>query len=96
MYVRIARFEGGDPAKFDEEIAEMKRQLAAVRSGGVPADAPEGLRVLGETVTRFLQLVDRRTRRSMRCPRRTTGQPDAVPASRSTRSRSTSRSSPDD
>ena len=65
MYVRIARFEGGDPAKFDEEIAEMKRQLAAVRSGGVPADAPEGLRVLGETVTRFLQLVDRRTGTSL-------------------------------
>ena len=61
MYARIARFEGGDVSRFDEEIADMRRQMAAARSGEVPEDAPAGLRTLAETVSRFVELVDRKT-----------------------------------
>lgn len=61
MYVRIARFEGGDPAKIDAEVAEMKQQIDGARAGGLPDDAPEGVRVLTETVSRFVELVDRQT-----------------------------------
>ena len=59
MYARIARFEGGDADRFDEQIAEMRSQMDSVRSGGVPADAPAGLRTLAETVSRFVELIDR-------------------------------------
>jgi hypothetical protein len=65
MYVRIARFEGGDPAKIDEQVAEMKRQIDGARAGGLSEDAPEGVRVLSETVTRFVELVDRKTGASL-------------------------------
>jgi hypothetical protein len=61
MYVRIARFEGGDVDRLDEQIAEMKGQIDAVRSGGLPADAPAALKTLTETVTRFVELVDRKS-----------------------------------
>ena len=59
MYARVVRFEGGDPSVVDEQIADMKRQMDAARSGDVPADAPEQVRTLMETVTRFVELVDR-------------------------------------
>lgn len=59
MYARVVRFEGGDPSVVDEQIAEMKRQMDAARSGDVPADAPEQVRTLMDTVTRFMELVDR-------------------------------------
>jgi hypothetical protein len=65
MYVRIARFEGGDPAKIDEQIAEMKQQIDGARASGLPDDAPEGVRVLSETVSRFIELVDRKTGTSL-------------------------------
>ena len=55
MYARIARFEGGDPGAVDEQIAEMRTQV----EGEPPADAPEEVRTLMETVARFMQLVDR-------------------------------------
>ena len=55
MYARIARFEGGDPGAVDEQIAEMRTQV----EGEPPADAPEEVRTLMETVARFIQLVDR-------------------------------------
>jgi glutathione synthase/RimK-type ligase-like ATP-grasp enzyme len=58
MYARIARFEGGDPGAIDEQIAEMRTQLEGA-SAGEPADAPEEVRTLMETVARFMQLVDR-------------------------------------
>ena len=58
MYARIARFEGGDPGAVDEQIAEMRTQLEGARAGE-PADAPEEVRTLMETVARFMQLVDR-------------------------------------
>jgi hypothetical protein len=59
MYARIARFEGGDPGAVDQQLAEMRQQLEAARSGDVPAEAPEEVRTLMETVARFMQLVDR-------------------------------------
>jgi hypothetical protein len=55
MYARIARFEGGDPAAVDEQIAEMRAQVEA----DPPPDAPDDVRTLMETVARFMQLVDR-------------------------------------
>lgn len=59
MYARVARFEGLDPSRIDEGVAEMKQQMAASRSGVVPEGAPEGVQVLMETVRRFVELVDR-------------------------------------
>lgn len=61
MYARVVRFEGGDPSRIDEEIAGMKRQMDAARSGDVPADAAESVRTLMETVRRFVELVDRKS-----------------------------------
>ncbi len=55
MYARVARFEGGDPSRIDEDIADMKRQMDAARSG----DVPEQVRTLMDTVTRWVELVDR-------------------------------------
>ena len=59
MYARIARFEGIEPGRIDEQVAQMRQQAEAVRSGNVPEDAPQDVRTLVETVTRFLYLVDR-------------------------------------
>ena len=38
MYARVARFEEFDSSRIDEQVADMRRQLAAARSG----DLPEG------------------------------------------------------
>ena len=65
MYARVARFEGGDPARIDESVAEMKRQMDAARSGQLPAEALEELRTLTETVSRFIGLYDRSTGTSL-------------------------------
>jgi hypothetical protein len=59
MYARIAHFAGIAPGRIDEQVAEMKRQSAAARSGDVPADTPAQVQTLMETVTRFLYVVDR-------------------------------------
>jgi hypothetical protein len=61
MHARIARFDGGDPARIDQEVDEMRKQIADTRESGLPADASEEMRALTETVTRFVQLVDRKT-----------------------------------
>jgi hypothetical protein len=61
MFVRIARFEGTDPSKLDDLTAELKRQMDAQRSGDLPADAPPEAQTLMETVSRFIELVDRKT-----------------------------------
>lgn len=61
MFARIARFEGTDPGKLDELTDELRTQMTAVRSGELPADAPPEARTLMETVTRFMELVDRKT-----------------------------------
>ena len=59
MYARVVQFEGGDPSVIDEQVADMKRQMDAARSGDVPADVPEQVRTLMDTVARFMELVDR-------------------------------------
>ena len=59
MYARVARFEGLDTSRIDADIADMKQQMDAGRSGELPEGAPEEARVLMETVTRWVQLVDR-------------------------------------
>ena len=41
MYARIAKFEGGDPARIDQEVEEMRKQMADARESGLPADAPK-------------------------------------------------------
>ncbi len=58
MYARVARFEGVAADAVDEQVAEIKRQLAGVRAG-LPEDAPAEARTLAETVARFVELVDR-------------------------------------
>jgi hypothetical protein len=65
VYARIARFEGGDPAKIDEQVAEMRRQIQGAREAGLPEDAAQEVRTLTETVSRFLELVNRRTGKSL-------------------------------
>lgn len=65
MYARLVRFEGGDPSVVDEQVADMKRQMDAARSGDVPADAPEQVTTLMDTVTRFMELVDRKSGNSV-------------------------------
>jgi hypothetical protein len=60
MYARIARFEGLDASRIDEQVAETKRQIDEGRaSGELPAGAPEEVRTLQETVKRVLQFADR-------------------------------------
>jgi hypothetical protein len=60
VYVRVARFEGLDPSRIDEQVAERRKQmLAAHASGELPEGAPEQVRTLMETVTRALEFVDR-------------------------------------
>ncbi len=60
MYARIARFEGLDASRIDQQVAEMKRQIDESRaSGDLPAGAPEEVQTLMETVKRLLQLGDR-------------------------------------
>jgi hypothetical protein len=65
MYARVARFEGGDPSKIDEQADEMRREMQAAREGGLPEGAPQEIATLMETVTRFLELVDRQTGASL-------------------------------
>jgi len=59
VYTRIARFEGLDPSRIDDDIADMKQQMDAGRSGEFPEGVPEEARALMEAVTRWVQLVDR-------------------------------------
>jgi hypothetical protein len=65
MYARVARFEGGDPSRIDDQIAEMREQMASARSGELPAGAPEQARTLMDTVSRFMELVDRQSGTSL-------------------------------
>jgi len=59
VYARVARFEGLDTSRIDEDIAEMKQQMDAGRSGELPEGAPQEAQVLMETVARWVQLVNR-------------------------------------
>ena len=65
MYARIARFEGRDKNRIDEQTAAMKRQIDESRAGNVPDGAPEQVRTLMETVKRFVELVDRESGASL-------------------------------
>jgi hypothetical protein len=59
MHARVARFEGLDPSRIDDMAAEMKGQMRTAQSGDLPEGAPAEVKTLMETVTRFVQLVDR-------------------------------------
>ena len=59
MYARVARFEGLDPGTIDAQVADMKQQMEAARSGNIPEEAPEEVTTLMETIVRFAQFVDR-------------------------------------
>ena len=65
MYVRIARFDDVGPAALDSQAALIRGQIEASRSGELPADAPEQIRTLTETVTRTLYLGDRENGRAL-------------------------------
>jgi hypothetical protein len=53
MYVRIARFEGGDPAEADQAVTRVRQRMQT--------EHPPGL----EGAKRLLLLIDRQTGRSM-------------------------------
>jgi hypothetical protein len=55
MFVRIARFEGGNTAQIEEEGARIRRDLEARRGEGGP-EIPSELALLA---SRFEMLVDR-------------------------------------
>jgi hypothetical protein len=42
MYARVARFEGIDSSRIDDQIAEMHKQMTASRNGDMPEGTPEG------------------------------------------------------
>ena len=65
MYARVAMFEGGDPSLIDDQVEEMRQQMATARSGELPEGAPEQVRTLMETVVRFVELVDRESGESV-------------------------------
>jgi hypothetical protein len=54
MYVRIARFEGGDAEALDKQIEGIRRQIAEGRgrmaSGDVQGDEAEGMRAIRRTI----------------------------------------------
>jgi hypothetical protein len=53
VYVRIARFEGGDPAETDQAVARVRQRMQS--------DRPPGL----EGVKRHVMLTDRQSGRGM-------------------------------
>lgn len=57
MYVRIARFEGGDMDEIEAEAALMRDGLAAYRRGEAPRELPPRL---AELTRRVEMLVDRK------------------------------------
>jgi len=59
MYVRIARFEGLDASRIDDDAAQMKRDIDTARAGDAPPEFAEQLEKLRGTVKRFYYLVDR-------------------------------------
>ncbi len=57
MYVRIARFEGGDPDEIAAEGALMSEGIAALRRGEMTSELPARL---AEVTSRVEMLVNRR------------------------------------
>lgn len=59
MFVRLAWFEGVDPATRGARMAQLKQEIEAVKAGGTPEGAPpEAAEVLRSSVVRVLGLVD--------------------------------------
>jgi hypothetical protein len=56
MYVRIARFEGGDPEEIDAEGALMRDGIEALRRGDTTSELPARLAAV---TSRLEMLVDR-------------------------------------
>jgi len=53
MYVRIARFEGADPADIDSQAEALRADIRAVRDGAGPGGMPaEAHATLKQHVTR--------------------------------------------
>jgi prepilin-type processing-associated H-X9-DG protein len=65
MYVRIARFEGGDPSAMDQVAAQVKEEMDAHRETVASGGRPEGwsdTRLEGtKAISRVLILADRGT-----------------------------------
>lgn len=57
MFVRIARFEGGDPDEVDAEGALLRDGIAALKRGETTREIPARL---AEVTSRVEMLVDRR------------------------------------
>jgi hypothetical protein len=53
VYVRIARFEGGDPAEADQAVARVRQQMQSERPAGL------------EGAKRLLMLIDRKNGRGL-------------------------------
>jgi hypothetical protein len=56
MYVRIARFEGGNVAEIEAEGERIRRDLQAARGGGSTTETPPELALLAQRVE---MMVDR-------------------------------------
>jgi hypothetical protein len=65
MYVRIARFEGGDPSAIDSVVSDVKQDIESNRETVAGGGRPEGwsdTRLEGtKAIRRVLMLVDRQT-----------------------------------
>jgi len=59
MYARIVQFEGLDTSRIDGDITDMKAQMEAARAGNMPEGMPPEAEALMQTVTRWIQFVDR-------------------------------------
>ena len=64
MYVRIARFEGGDPDEIDAEGALMRDGIEALRRGDATRELPSRLAAV---TSRLEMLVDRHNGRVAVC-----------------------------
>jgi hypothetical protein len=64
MYVRIARFEGGDMDEIEAEGALMKEGIAALKRGEMSRELPPRL---AEVTSRVEMLYDRRSSRVAVC-----------------------------
>ena len=61
MFVRVARFEGADPANRDARLARLQQEIEQVSAGNLPEGMPpEAAEVLRASVSRVIALVDRR------------------------------------
>ena len=59
MYVRIARFEGGDADAIDKQVEGIRTQMAEGREQMASGDLPEDIAEVMGAMTRTLIAVDR-------------------------------------